>query len=98
MTFFRWYWSGQKFPQIPPVPQILRIRSKQILVSSVAVEPLVTGIGKMVDWERFSSIDRLLRVTSYVLRFVHNIKPKVMKNIKLRTDYLTSEKFDYSET
>ena len=28
----------------------------------------------------------------------HNIKSKVMKNLELRTGYLTSEKFDNNET
>ena len=41
--------------------------SNEILVCSVLIEPLITGVGKIVDLERFSSTDRLLRVTSYVL-------------------------------
>ena len=48
--------------------------SDEILVCSVVVEPLIIGVGKIVDLERFSSMHRLLRVTSYALRFVHNIK------------------------
>ena len=71
--------------------------SDKILVCSVVVEPLIIWVGKIVDFERFSSMDRLLRVTSYVLRFVHNIKSRVIKNLKLRTSYLSSEEFDKSE-
>ena len=41
--------------------------SNEILVCSVVIEPLIIGVGKIVDLERFSSTDRLLRVTSYVL-------------------------------
>ena len=61
--------------------------SDEILVCSVAVEPLIIRVGKTVDLERFSSMVRLLRVTSYVLRFAHNIKSRVIKNLKLRTDF-----------
>ena len=61
--------------------------SDEILVCSVAVEPLIIRVGKTVDLERFSSMGRLLRVTSYVLRFEHNIKSRVIKNLKLRTDF-----------
>ena len=52
----------------------------------------------MVGVERFSSMDRLLWVTSYVLQFTHNIKLIVRKILKLRTGFLTSEEFDNSKT
>ena len=71
--------------------------SDEILVCSVVVEPLIIWVGKIADLERFVSMDRLLRVASYVLRFVHNIKSRVIKNIKLRTGNLYLEKFDNSE-
>ena len=61
--------------------------SDEILVCSVAVEPLIIRVGKTVDLERFSSMGTLLRVASYVLRFAHNIKSRVIKNLKLRTDF-----------
>ena len=70
--------------------------SGEILICSAVVEPLIIGVGKIVDLERFSSVDRLLRATSYVLRFVHNIKSRVIKNLKLPTGYLSSEEFDNS--
>ena len=41
--------------------------SDEILGCSVAVEPLLTGVAKIFNLERFSSMDRLLRVTSYIL-------------------------------
>ena len=65
--------------------------SQEILVCSAEVEPLIIGIGKMVDLERFSTMDRLLKVRSYALEFVHNIKLKIIKNLKLQTGYWTSE-------
>ena len=63
--------------------------SEEILVCSAAVEPLIIGVDKIIDLGRFSSIYRLLRVTSYVLRFGHNIKSGVIKNLNLRTGYLS---------
>ena len=39
--------------------------SEEILVCSVAVEPLIIGVGKIVGLERFTSMDRLLQVTRY---------------------------------
>ena len=71
--------------------------SDEILVCSVLVEPLIIGVGKIVDLERFNSMDRLLRVTNHVLRFVHNIKSRVIKNLKLRNGYLSSGEFHNSE-
>ena len=38
--------------------------SDEILACRVVVEPLIIGIGKIIDLEWFSSMDRLLRVTS----------------------------------
>ena len=52
------------------------------MVCSLAVDPLIIRVGKTVDLKRFSSMDRLLRVTNYVLRFVHNIRSRVIKNLK----------------
>ena len=56
--------------------------SEELLVCSPAVDPLIIRVGKTVDLKRFSSMDKLLRVTRYVLRFVHNIRSRVMKNLK----------------
>ena len=41
--------------------------SEEMLVCSIAVEPLNIGVDKISDLERFSSMDRLSRITSYVL-------------------------------
>ena len=71
--------------------------SDEILVCGVVAEPLIIWVGKIVDLERFVSMDRLLWVASYVLRFAHNIKSRVKKNLKLRTGNLYLEKFDNSE-
>ena len=89
-------WPSQEFRNSVKGNDTADISGK-ILLCSVVVEPLIIGVGKIVDFERFSSMDRLLKVTSYVLRFVHNIKSRVIKNLKLRTGYLSSEECDNSE-
>ena len=71
--------------------------SHEILACNVVVEPLIIGVGTIVGLERFSSMDRLLRVTSYILRFALNIKSRVIKKVKLRTGYLSSEELCNSE-
>ena len=86
-------WPSQEFRNRVKEKDTVDI-SVEILVCSVVVEPLIIGVGKIVELERFSSMDSLLRVTSHVLRFVHNIKSRVIKNLKLRTGYLSSEEFE----
>ena len=49
------------------------------------------GIGEVIDRTKFSSLDKLFRVTSYVLRFINKIqfrngKTEVILNDKLSTD------------
>ena len=41
--------------------------SEEMLVYSIAVEPLNIGVDKISDLEKFGSMDRLSRITSYVL-------------------------------
>ena len=71
-------WPSQEFSNRVKVKDTVDISDK-ILVCSVVVEPLIIGVGKIVELERFSSMDSLLRVTSHVLRFVHNIKSRAKK-------------------
>ena len=58
-------WPSQEFRNSVKEKETADI-SDEMLVCSVAVEPLIIGVGKIADLERFSSMDRLLRVTSYV--------------------------------
>eukprot|EP00794_Sanderia_malayensis_P015558 gene15558-biopygen13270 len=52
-------------------------RKKAVTMTIVAEES--KGVGQVVNIERFSTAERLLRVTSWVLRFLHNLKQKVRK-------------------
>ena len=61
-------WPSQEFRNSMKEKDTADISDK-ILVCSVVVEPRIIGVGKIIDLERSSSMDRLLRVTSYILRF-----------------------------
>ena len=39
------------------------------------------GVGKIIDYHRNDSLNKLLRITGYVLRFKVNILPKWKKNL-----------------
>ena len=42
-------------------------------------EEIVFNLKDVINPEKFSSLGKLLRVTTYVLRFIHNIKKNTMK-------------------
>ena len=55
------------------------------------------GIGEVIDRTKFSSLDKLFRVTSYVLRFINKIqfwngKTEVILNDKLSTDEINASR------
>ena len=56
-------WPSQEFRNRVKEKDTVDI-SVEILVCSIVVEPLIIGVGKIVELERFSSMDSLLRVTS----------------------------------
>ena len=56
------------------------------------------GIGEAIDCTRFSSLDKLLRVTSYVLRFINNIKFRIGKTEVIFNDELSTDDTNASKT
>ena len=54
------------------------------------------GVGQIIDCVRFGSLEKLLRVTAYVIRFVNNIRSKIAKREKLCYGDLTVEETDES--
>ena len=49
--------------------------SREVVFSvSVNFSGSEVGIGKVIDCGRFSSLDKLVRVTGFVLKYVHNLK------------------------
>ena len=59
-------------------PEIVQETKKSALVAT-AVGEKKTGISNIIDIDRFSSLERLLKVTSLVVRFIENLKAKKKK-------------------
>ena len=55
------------------------------------------GIGSLVDAKRFSKIQKLLRVSAYILRFVWNLRSK-MKDETTKTGPLTTKEMNEAKT
>ena len=58
--------------------QIVQETKKSALVAT-AVGEKKTGISSIIHIDRFNSLENLLRVTSWVIRFVENLKAKKKK-------------------
>ena len=77
---------------------ILREASKNepvIMHSMVNTSPSHQGIDRIIDIEHYNNIMSLLRVTTYVIRFVNNLKTsqQSQRNLKeLRVDELKNTK------
>ena len=64
---------------------------------SLFVNHGVGGIGKVIDCCRFSLFERLLRVTSYVLCFIGNLKTRITKAGELRNNDICTEENENSK-
>ena len=62
---------------------------KSVVLNS-AVESGV-GIGEVIDIKRFSDLERLLRVTTYVVRFLNNLKAAVNKVNRMYGELVVDE-------
>ena len=54
------------------------------------------GIGKVVDNSQFRLLQKLLRFTSYVRRFVENLNVKLGKEGKVSSGEISAEEMDSS--
>ena len=55
----------------------VNISNEYLFQSSAAEEILDKNIGNIIDISRYSSLNKLINITSYVLRFVKNIMSRV---------------------
>ena len=65
-------WPSHKTETEPPAECLQEIKSST-LTNLTAIEASAAAI---IDCNKYSSLQRLLRVTAYVKRFVHNIRRK----------------------
>ena len=69
-------------------------------VAKTTVLSVVTdwgGVGKVVNCLKYSSMDKLLRVTSYVLRFIYNIRKKLKHETDERIGEISTEEINFSQ-
>ena len=105
------WWNGPRFLHQPDnqwseMTQPVETKNKEILGEVSKNEPLIThsmvntspshqGIDRIIDIEHYNNIMSLLRVTTYVIRFVNNLKTnqRSQRNLKeLRADELKNTK------
>ena len=55
------------------------------------------GLGEIIKCENYSKLGRLLRVTSYVLRFIHNIRVGLKNNNDYKKECLTAHELQISK-
>ena len=75
------------------------IRSNASNVNLITCESTqnVNNIEKIIDIKRYSNFRKLLRVTSWILRFINNIKSKVSGKESIFTLYLNKEELANSK-
>ena len=54
------------------------------------------GIGEAIDCTKFSSFDKLLRVTSYLSRFINNVIFRIGKSEVILYDELSTDEINTS--
>jgi len=73
----RWLQSRQDWPQWTPTNTFLQLAEEEDEHGSAPAtqtsKDYLTGIHAVIDITHFSTIDKLVAVTAYVLRYVHNI-------------------------
>ena len=89
-------WPSQEF--LLPKNVDLEEKGSREVVSSVNVNfsGSEVGIGKVIDCGRFSSLNKLVRVTGFVLRYVHNLKA-FLSDCEVRKGDLLFEEIEKSK-
>ena len=67
----------------------LEEREVKISIFSVVVES--KGIGEVLECSKFSSLDKLLRIISYLVRFIFNLRTKQKNSNDYRSGDLSTE-------
>ena len=73
--------------------EIRNDRKREMAVLPVAIEPEI-GISKIIDLDRYSTIHKLYRVTSNVIRFVRSLRVSIEErqtNCHTTTEILDAE-------
>ena len=66
--------------------------------TAIGVNSRQGGISEAIDYTKFSSLDKLLRVITHVLRFINNIKRWIGKTEVILNDELSTDQINVSRT
>ena len=77
-------------------PREVVFEEQKVGTMLIAGSEKLFGIGEVVDNNRFRSLQKLLRVSSYVKRFVENLKENLGKDRKVSSGEISAEKMDSS--
>ena len=66
--------------------------------TAIGVNSRQGGINEAIDYTKFSSLDKLLRVITHVLRFINNIKRWIGKTEVILNDELSTDQINVSRT
>ena len=80
--------------QVRESVEVSEERKKTAIAMTVTEE--LTGLSQVVDINRFSKLDKLLRVTAYVKRFLRNLKEKV-NGREVNKDRLSVQEIENAE-
>ena len=96
------WWKGPDFLHLEnidtPWQNFLRpgkvSEEQKIVTVLLAGSERFFGIGEVVDNSRFRSLQKSLRVTSYVRRFLENLKVNLGKDGKVSSGEISTEEMD----
>ena len=95
---------GCQWPEIPPISAIsnnLELKTSKPgarHTTQILLNPnnnLCTDISTLIDIERYSSLEKLLRVTAYVLRFIRKMKRILHPEDDENDDEITTAEINY---
>ena len=87
------HWPSQDFISLSS-EEMPREAVSESTVMGVNSKP--GGISEAIDCTKFSSLDKLLRVTSYVSRFINNVKFRIDKSKIILNDELSTDEINAS--
>ena len=87
-------WASQTFLLSEKETKLEKVVLNMPIFSEV-VE--LKGIGEVIDFSKFSSLDKLLPITSYLLRFIFNLRTKQKNSNDYRKNDLSTEEIVISK-
>ena len=87
-------WPSQRFL---PSEKRAKLEERVVKTSIFSVVIESKGIGEVLDCSKFSSVDKLLRITSYLVRFIFNLRTKQKNSNDYRSCDLSTKEIVVSK-